>query len=172
MQKHRTRALVSPLKDIIPLVPTVAHCLEMRQGGQPRKGMHHAAQMCSRRKGIGGQRKFSCAFICRFHFCEGHAAKNLYFCIFFAFAVCGLRALKDSTVRIQGRGFSLLLIVLTPSNAPKRRGSKRGTHRPPGWRPRTRGDKIGPSYLTPAFSGAQNGWIGYITATFLGIPQG
>ena len=52
------------------------------------------------------------------------------------------------------RAFRLLFIVPTPSNAPKCRGSKRGTHRPPGWRPRTRGDKIGPSDLTPTFSRA------------------
>ena len=61
----------------------------------------------------------------------------------------------EAAVGIQGRAFRLLLIVPTPSNAPKCRGSKRGTHRPPGWHPRTRGNKIGPCYLTPAFSGAQ-----------------
>ena len=49
----------------------------------------------------------------------------------------------EAAVGIQGHAFRVLLIVLTPSNAPKCRGSKRGTHRPPGWRPRTRGDKIG-----------------------------
>ena len=48
----------------------------------------------------------------------------------------------EAAVGLQGHAFRLLLIVLTPSNVPKCRGSKRGTHRPPGWRPRTRGDKI------------------------------
>ena len=67
----------------------------------------------------------------------------------------------EAAVGIQGRAFRLLLIVLTPSNAPKCRGSKRGTHRPPGWRPRARGDKIKPSYLTPAFSGAQK-WADWL----------
>ena len=61
----------------------------------------------------------------------------------------------EVAVRIRERAFTLLLIVLTPSNAPNCRGSKRGTHRPQGWHTGTCGDKIGPSYLTPAFSGAQ-----------------
>ena len=38
---------------------------------------------------------------------------------------------------MQRRAFRLLLIALTPSNAPKCRRSKRGTHRPLGWRHRT-----------------------------------
>ena len=71
-----------------------------------------------------------------------------------------------------GTCFRLLLIVLTPSNAPKCRGSKRGTLRPPGWRPRTHGDKIGPSYLNPAFSGAKK-WADWLhNRCLLRVPQG
>ena len=60
-----------------------------------------------------------------------------------------------------GTCLQLPLIVPTPSNAPNCTESKRGTHRPPGWRPRTRRDKIGPSYPTPAFSGAQK-WADWL----------
>ena len=43
----------------------------------------------------------------------------------------------EAAVGIQGCAFRLLLIVLTPSNAPKCRGSKRGTHRGGGGGPCT-----------------------------------
>ena len=78
----------------------------------------------------------------------------------------------QAAVGIQGRAFRPLLIVLTPSNARKCRGSKNCTHRPPDWHPRTRGDKIGPSYLTLPSRGPKNGRIGYITPAFLWVPQG
>ena len=95
----------------MPFAPMIAHCLKVKQGGQPRKGMHHAAQSVfkSERGGGGRAKNYFCDFLWGFHVLEGHAEIRIVLCYFFS--------RENNTLCGESLLLQIIDIGMVPSNA-------------------------------------------------------